>query len=528
VLATYELTAADIVDGGRGFVDIESAQVMADRSWTTASGYYIGAYVVDIAGNVGRMNVLPSLQTDTVAPNPDTSPFIPPAPLLEGMDDSGSSRSDGITVVNKGFTLYGTVPTGTRRVELFDGDTSLGFAQMLSSTSWSFNYTGTAYNATTRVFTLTATDEAGNVSNRSLPLMVTFDANAPAKLWAPSLLPTVDTGRLNTDAVTSTHSGLAFTGFANPAAVVRLYDDRDNNGLLEDLELIAQVTADAAGKYDFTNIELGLGGHFLRVIQQDKAGLWSAPSSATPVVIDKSSPLRPTVVLQQISSATSTPTLTGSYDKNDTDRLFVYVNGKAYSDVAGRTATLAGVTYTTLAGLTLNTSQGTWSLTLPRAQALSASANAYQVTVQALDLAGNVAVDSSINELLITTVPTDPLAPSYVRITAATDTGVSASDSITQQLAPVFEIGLNTSAVQVGDVVRLLQGSTEVSRVTLSAEDLANGLGHPVRRHHRHQGQHPATEQHGHPRKRQHLAANLVHRHGRPQCAIGTRPQQRR
>ena len=29
--------------------------------------------------------------------------------------------------------------------------------------------------------------------------------------------------------------------------------------------------------------------------------------------------------------------------------------------------------------------------------------------------------------------------------------------------------------VQVGDVVRLLQGSTEVSRVTLSAENLANG-----------------------------------------------------
>lgn len=246
VLGTWTLTAADIVDGGRGYVDIESRQVMADRAWTTASGYFIGAYIVDMAGNMGRMQVLPSLQIDTVAPNPSTAPSsYPPAPLLASMDDSGSSRSDGITVVNKGFTLYGTVPAGTRRVELFDGDTSLGYAQMLSDTSWTYNHTAAAYGPSTRVFTLTATDEAGNVSRRSLPLMITFDANPPAKLWAPSLLAASDSGRLNSDGVTSTSFGIAFTGFANPSAAVRLYNDRDNNGTLDKLQAVVTAAVNA-------------------------------------------------------------------------------------------------------------------------------------------------------------------------------------------------------------------------------------------------------------------------------------------
>jgi hypothetical protein len=57
------------------------------------------------------------------------------------------------------------------------------------------------------------------------------------------------------------------------------------------------------------------------------------------------------------------------------------------------------------------------------------------------------------------------------------DTGVSNADAITRQLAPVVRVTLNTGSggVVAGDVVRLLQGTTELNRYTLSAADIAQG-----------------------------------------------------
>ena len=69
-----------------------------------------------------------------------------------------------------------------------------------------------------------------------------------------------------------------------------------------------------------------------------------------------------------------------------------------------------------------------------------------QVSVQAVDLAGNVSLDSSSNELLVSAISTDPLAPSYVRVVSGSDSGVSSSDSIT--LAPrslKLPVGMNHS-----------------------------------------------------------------------------------
>eukprot|EP01032_Pedospumella_encystans_P008299 gene8299-9871_t len=469
---SYTVTLADLPVSGRGYVDI----TLANDLYETPPGAYsnngvnwvLSAYIIDQAGNIGQRLVVPTLQVDY------TAPAAPTGLNLSDAQDSGRSLTDNITGIGTGFTIKGAMTSGTRRIEVFEGSTSLGFASLLSDTAWSFTYTGASYSQTTRAFTARALDESGNFGPLSVPLVVAFDTLPGASLLPPKWSAASDSGRLSNDGITNVSTGVTFTGYADPSVVttvrVRLYNDRNNDAKVDSLELLATANTNGNGLYTFSNIFLSPGTHYLRVAQEDIAGHWSAISAAAVLVVDELAPERPTVTLQATDD--TTPVLRGTYDAANTDLLTVRLNNVAYGVSAGRTVTIGGGTLTTVAGLVLDAANGTWQLALRPSEALALAAAPYEVIVQATDLAGNTSVDSSANELLLRAAPTDTLAPTFVRLAPGSDTGYLASDASTAKLAPVLRVGLSLRAVE-GDVLRVLQGSTELTRYTLSASDIA-------------------------------------------------------
>ena len=122
--------------------------------------------------------------TPPAPPAPDTTP--PPAPTglaLAAADDSGLSSSDRVTNVTQGLTITGNAEANAR-VELFNGETSLGTTTANASGAFSIDVTLPA-DATHNI-TARATDAAGNVGASSAALTITIDTQAPA---APTLAP---------------------------------------------------------------------------------------------------------------------------------------------------------------------------------------------------------------------------------------------------------------------------------------------------------------------------------------------------
>ena len=68
-----------------------------------------------------------------------------------------------------------------------------------------------------------------------------------------------------------------------------------------------------------------------------------------------------------------------------------------------------------------------------------------------------------------------PPAPSGVNLQPGSDTGASNTDNIASDNTPTFDIALNPSGLNVGDVVRLYDNGFEVGSVTLTAADIAAG-----------------------------------------------------
>ncbi len=114
----------------------------------------------------------------------------------------------------------------------------------------------------------------------------------------------------------------------------------------------------------------------------------------------------------------------------------------------------------------------------------------YVVTVKAEDLTdtlanGGVAIDSLSNDTQTLTVTVNAvvdivaaLAPS-VDLLAASDTGPSNSDDITNDTTPTLRVTFDqsgtTTDVVVGDVVKLFNGATQVGTATVAAGDIVLG-----------------------------------------------------
>jgi len=292
--------------------------------------------------------------------------------LVATFVDSGASAKDNITSATKA-TLSGTAEAGAT-VKVYDGAALIATVTANSSGAWSYNATGLANG--THSFTATQSDIAGNLSAPSAADTMTVDT----VVAAPNLLVTyLDTGASAADHITSATMA-TLSGTAEAGATVKVYDGS---------KLIATVTADATGAWNYNASNLANGTHNFTATQTDLAGNSSTASPASSMTVDT---VAPTVV----------PTLSVTF--NDT--------GASHTDhlTSATAATLSGTAEkgalvqvydgsTLLATVTASAKTGAWSYA-----ATDLADGKHSFSANEVDIAGNAGPSSAASSMTVDTV----------------------------------------------------------------------------------------------------------------------------
>lgn len=202
----------------------------------------------------------------------------------------------------------------------------------------------------------------------------------------------------------------------------------------------------SAGYVDLTTSSLGPDGtKTLTATVTDQVGNVSSASTPLAITIDTTPPAAPTVT--SLTTNDTTPAITGTAAAGDT--LTVTVNGVTYP-----------------VGADLVRSGSNWTLTIPAANALAQGT--YNVIARLTDAAGNFAVDTSTNELVIDTTP----PTQTVTVTTVTDdvlpvTGTIPKGGTTNDTAPLVS-GTLSVVLGAGESVQVLRNGTPVGTASAS------------------------------------------------------------
>ncbi|WP_166294186.1 Ig-like domain-containing protein [Bradyrhizobium sp. 2S1] len=476
--ATGVVTFSD----GTHHVDVNvsaNGSYSADLSTLTDGPISSVLNVTDDAGNTASANGAP-IDLDTSAAAPTTLD-------LAAADDTGALNTDNITKNTSGLTISGSGETGAT-VTLFDDANNNGVVdagESLGSTTVSggtFTLDVSLVAGTHNVRAI-QTDLAGNVSAAStthaLDITVDTTAAAPTTL---DLAAADDTGALNTDNITKNTSGLTISGSGETGATVTLFDDANNNGVVDAGESLGSTSV-SGGTFTL-DVSLAAGTHNVRAIQTDLAGNVSAASTthALDITVDTTAAAPTTLDLaaaddtgalntDNITKNTSGLTISGSGETGATVTLFDDANNNGVVDAGESLGS------TTVSG-------GTFTLDV------SLAAGTHNVRAIQTDLAGNVSAASTTHALDIT-VDTTAAAPTTLDLAAADDTGALNTDNITKNTSgltisgsgetgatvTLFDDANNNGVVDAGESL----GSTTVSGGTFTLDvSLAAGT-HNVR-----------------------------------------------
>jgi hypothetical protein len=182
LLSRITLTSAQIA---AGFADLTvSANALVAGAYVNV----IRAQITDRAGNDGAFFTLPDLNLLGLTAAPTGLDLIADsdsASAGETGSNSTGTNTDNITRWNSNFVITGNLAGNIVGVLVYDDAdrvNPLGQAEVnLDTLTWTFNYTGAPYADGTRAFFARAIDMAGNRSDFSAPLWVSFDTNGPAR-----------------------------------------------------------------------------------------------------------------------------------------------------------------------------------------------------------------------------------------------------------------------------------------------------------------------------------------------------------
>ena len=277
------------------------------------------------------------------------------------------------------------------------------------------------YTNTTRV---TGSLWEGTESTRSNG--VTIDTTAPHPPSTPDLAVSSDSGSSNTDDVTK-DSTPAFNGTAENGSTVKIFAGG------------VQVGSGTAtgGSYSIEVSALGEGLHTITATATDAFDNASSASSGLAVTIDTTAPATPAVPDLEAGSDSGAST-TDNLTNDDTP---------AFSGTAE-----AGVHVTILDGASPagsgTAAGGNYTITTS-----ALAEGAHTVTATASDLAGNVSPASS--GLVVTVDTTAPAIPSAPDLIAGTDSGISASDNLTNDTTPTF-----SGTAEASSTVKIYAGAS--------------------------------------------------------------------
>ena len=425
-------TTSNVTDGQTVSVEFNS------NSYTTTVTN--GAWTLDIPASNLTHGVLPDATyavnadvTDPMNGNAITSRNLTvdeTAPVVTAAltHDTGASGNDSIT---NNDTLNGSGDANAV-VTLTEAGTLLGTTVANGTGAWSFAPASLSDGPHTII--ASETDTAGNTGTVSLTFTLDTTVLPPS---APVLAAASDSGASNTDDITNV--GLpTFTGTGEDGATVTLLDGSTTIG----------TGIVSAGTWSITaSTTLTEGGNTITASQTDVAGNTSTASGPLSVTLDTTPPAPP-----------SAPVLTPGSDSgasNSDDITNVGLPTFTGTGENGATVTLLDNTTTIGTGIV---SAGTWSITA--STTLTEGGNT--ITAEQTDVAGNTSTASTpLNVTLDTTAPAPPSAPV---LSAASDSGASSSDDITNVGLPIF-----TGTGETGATVTLLDNTTTIGTGIVSA-----------------------------------------------------------
>ncbi|PYT46567.1 MAG: hypothetical protein DMG44_20350, partial [Acidobacteria bacterium] len=263
----------------------------------------------------------------------------------------------------------------------------------------------------------TASDTAGNLAPAAGPSATfTVDNSAPAAPSTPILAAGSDSG-ITGDNITNDTSP-TFTGTAEAGSTVTIFVDGVSKG---------SGTA-TGGNYSITTTALTAATRSITATATDAVGNVSPSSGALSITIDTTGP---TVTVNQAATQVDPTnvspinfTVVFSETVTDFNCSSVTLGGTiAGANKSCGTITGAGLTYNVPVNIT-GTVSGTVQLSISGNKVHDVAGN------------GNTASTSTDNTITFDNVP--PSAPSTPDMTAATDSGISNTDNITNVTTPVF------------------------------------------------------------------------------------------
>ncbi|MBF0124744.1 MAG: DUF4347 domain-containing protein, partial [Magnetococcales bacterium] len=391
--------------------------------------------------NDGWMNNTSYIDNFTIIQEVGT---LAPANLdLSAADDTGTSSSDNITKNTSALTISGNGQVNAS-VTLFDdkdNDGIIDSGEALATVAVSGNGNWTvdcALAAGTHTIKAIQTDIDGNSSAASAALMLTVDSSAPTAPTGLDLAAADDGGSSNSDNVTSQTSGLTISGSGETGARLTLFEDQDNDNIIDAGEL--RGTAAVTGGVWSTDIDLiTSGSHAIKAIQTDIAGNNSVASAVLSIVTgtpatdipagldlassDDSGPLTD----DNITSQTGNLTISGSGTNGMTVTLFRDVNGNGIVDSGESLGTTS-------------VSNGSWS------KDITLAAGTHRLRAVQGSGGSNGTASRSLSVVVDTTAPATPTG---LALLSDDDDGPSNSDGKTSKTA-----GLTfTCSGEVGAVV---------------------------------------------------------------------------
>ncbi|MGF7178173.1 Ig-like domain-containing protein [Azospirillum doebereinerae] len=405
---------------GSGQWTITATTALTDGTWTmTAKAVSSG---MESSASGGLL-----LTIDATAPTAPTISYTPGS-------DSGRSSSDGITNVTTP-TVTGTAEAGSTVTLYLDG-ASVGTTTASGVGAWSI--TTPAVSPGGHTLTARAVDTAGNTSAASTGLLLTVDTTVAAPTGV-ALATASDTGTQG-DNLTNVNTPV-IVGTAEANAVVSLYKDSTT--------LLGGATADGSGVWQMTLGALGEGAHTLTARAVDLAGNSSTASNSLTVTIDTTPPVAP-----------SAPSLTAASDSGNSssDRL-TNVKTPTFTGTAEANSVIDLLVSGSVVGTGTADGAGAWTVTAGSALA----DGSWSFSTRSRDAAGNTR--DGVGSLIVT-IDSTADAPGGLKLTAATDSGRSATDGLTNNLSPTV-----AGTAAAGSVVTLYDGALALGTVT------ANGQG---------------------------------------------------
>lgn len=373
----------------------------------------------DAAGNRSSPSAVPLVLT--------VDQMLPPAPYITAVTRADDGRAQGI-FTTQDLVVEGLAEPETRISVYYAGSATPSIVYADSTGFW--RTTVTVPEGQSDIFA-NSEDRAGNLSAYSPQFPVSVDITPPF-VTAPDLLADDDTGAAATDNITKA-SDLRFTGWAEAGATIEISDGDT---------VIGATQADATGAWQWTLPTASEGTHQISAIARDAAGNESA-SPAVTVIVDRQI-ATPGIALDPASD-------TGISNSDGlTNAQTIRLTGTAEpgSSVV-LTRTTFGLSYA-VATVTADPS-GQWEYTWA-----NPPTGSHFVRAVATDLAGNTSATATLG------VYVDRGATAGLPdLVAASDSGISATDNITNDTTPT----VTGSSAEGALAVVLLNGS-EVARFT--------------------------------------------------------------